>query len=99
MFDVNYDQNYGSVVKKWAKAIYIAGIVLIPLFALVGLVLLFLDMLLIGLVIAVAGAISGVCVMLSGHLLWGFAELVEKTQKIARTNHSNLILDHLKTSK
>lgn len=99
MFDLNYDQNYSSVVKKWAKAIYIIGIVLICLFALVGFVLLFTKLWLVGLIVAVAGPILGIGAMLSGHLLWGFAEMVEKTQKIARTNHSNLILDYLKTSK
>ena len=84
MFDLNYDNNYEIIVKKFGKTIYLCGIIMMSIAALLGIFLLAINSSLwyIALLLVFMGVATGIGLMLAGHLVWGFADMVSRLKKI-----------------
>ena len=91
MFENKPDYNCEQTIKKWAKAFYVIGIVLISLSILVGIILMCKSeyLLTIGLIVAAGGITSGICAIFGAHITWGFGDIVGNTKKIANGTTSN----------
>ena len=83
-----HDKNYSSEVslKKWANAFFITATVVLVLSILAAFVIFCIDFeefWWISLIIGGSGALLFASLSFSGHLTWGFAEIIGNTRKTA----------------